>query len=372
MNCFCISIVIVTWNKIDYLQDCVESLFNSTYKNFEIIIVDNGSDDGSVEYIMELQKKYPNIKAIFNKENLGFSTPSNQGARIATGDLIFLLNNDTVVDYFCLESVVMFVKENPNVAVIQPRIMQTETIMDEQGNVLMNNGYLLHFGFGEKISPLFYQTYPVFSVKGAAFFVTRKAYEQVGLFRDEYFAFYEETDFCHRCWLAGLPVFYFGGATVQHIGHGTAGEIKKKEPVLIWYQAYRNRLISLFTLLSRKRLFTVLLPHIFMTICSSPVFILLGKKSIFIGIVKSNLYLIANFRSLIKQRKYFKSTLNGFTEDEIFKRFKLFISPPRGYMLSLATNKHHEFWRKSVNVELRNKYIEGLKQKTPTILSYYE
>lgn len=358
-----VSIIIVNWNRIDYLKNCIESLLKSSHQELEIIVVDNGSSDGSFGYIHELMQHDRRFVVHRNEENLGFALPSNQGAELATGDVLFCLNNDTIVASDCIAKVLAFLKENPKAGVVQPRLMQNETLMDEQGNVLMNNGYLLHFGFNCELSETFLQNYPIFSVKGAAFFVTRKVYEKIGLFRPEFFAFYEETDFCHRCWLAGFPVYYFGQAEVLHIGHVTARQFKQEKPVWIWHKSYYNRLVSLATLLSAKSIFRILSCHIFISLAALPILFVKGEHNIAKAIIWAHWDLIKNIKAICKQRKAIRSNLSGFTEDDLFHSFGLMTKPPPGYMLALAANRLDKYWEERENKHTIEQLISSL-QKT--------
>lgn len=98
-----ISIMVLNWNGKKYLKDCFTSLENQTYSNFEIVLIDNGSKDGSLEYV---KSNFPEVKILALGKNLGFAEGNNKGIKSAKGKYVFILNNDTKVDKNCLEKLV--------------------------------------------------------------------------------------------------------------------------------------------------------------------------------------------------------------------------------------------------------------------------
>jgi GT2 family glycosyltransferase len=112
-----ISIILINWNGLKWLSKCISSLQNQTYKNIEIILVDNASTDGSIEFV---ESKFPKIKIIKNKQNLGFSKGNNIGISKAKGEFILLMNNDTWVEKNFLDKLIIFYKEN-SYDVVAPR-----------------------------------------------------------------------------------------------------------------------------------------------------------------------------------------------------------------------------------------------------------
>jgi GT2 family glycosyltransferase len=114
------SIIIVTYNNVELTQLCVESIFrNTAYPNYEIILVDNHSQDGTANYLRYLSRNYEQVKIILNPENKGFATANNQGLCLATGDYLVLLNNDTVVSKGWLTSLIKHL-QNPQVGLVGP------------------------------------------------------------------------------------------------------------------------------------------------------------------------------------------------------------------------------------------------------------
>ena len=115
-----VSIIIPHWNGIDVLSECLDSLEKTVYPNFEVIIVDNASTDGSGDWI---KNHHPNIKLIKNDKNYGYAGGCNRGALHADGELVVFLNNDTVQDKYWLQNLVSFINSHPNCAAVQPKIL---------------------------------------------------------------------------------------------------------------------------------------------------------------------------------------------------------------------------------------------------------
>lgn len=115
-----VSVIIPHWNGIDVLSECLDSLGKSTYKNIEIIVVDNASSDGSQDWV---RSNHPNIILVQNKSNLGYAEGCNVGAKSSSGEYLIFLNNDTVQNENWIESLVDFLNLNRNVAAVQPKIL---------------------------------------------------------------------------------------------------------------------------------------------------------------------------------------------------------------------------------------------------------
>jgi Predicted glycosyltransferases len=116
-----VSIIIVTFNNLDITKQCIESIFRKTaYPNYEIIIVDNQSNDGTIEYLLDLQKNYHNLKVILNEENYGFAKANNIGIAHSKGEYVILLNNDTIVTKGWIMGFVKHLDRNKNLGLIGP------------------------------------------------------------------------------------------------------------------------------------------------------------------------------------------------------------------------------------------------------------
>src|SRR3989344_2256511 len=115
-----VSIIIVNWNARENLQECLSALFKISYKNYEVILVDNGSKDDSVKFV---KSNYPDIKIVESGKNLGFAGGNNLGFKQARGKYVLFLNNDTIVTKDFLEKLVDFMEKRKDVGIVQPKIL---------------------------------------------------------------------------------------------------------------------------------------------------------------------------------------------------------------------------------------------------------
>jgi GT2 family glycosyltransferase len=209
-----ISVIILNWNGKEYLSSCIRSVREQTYSNMEIILVDNGSTDGSVEYIKNL---FSNLNVMINRENLGYGGGNNRGIREAKGSYIFILNNDTEIEKDCLEWLWKCIETDKKIGVTTPKILlydRRDTI-DAAGLTIDPDG--LSIGRG-RLEPQekYNQSGEVFSGSGCASLYRKEMLEEIGLFDTDFFAYAEDTDLGWRARLAGWKAYYVPGAVVYH------------------------------------------------------------------------------------------------------------------------------------------------------------
>ena len=162
-----VSAIIVNWNGLEWLKVCLPSLANVTYPNLEVIVVDNGSTDGSVEYLAQAKIVTTVVR---NPTNLGFAYPNNQGIAVASGEFILFLNNDMRYDSGFIEPLVETC-QRPGIGAAQPkmRLFHDEQRLAVVDSYLPIYGILYHFGFGQVANkPRYNQSRDIFSAKGAA------------------------------------------------------------------------------------------------------------------------------------------------------------------------------------------------------------
>lgn len=229
-----VSIIIVNYNTLDITKNCIDSIYKSNTKvKFEIIVVDNGSTDGSKEYFSSLVEKYNNFKYIYNTANLGFSKANNLGIKNSVGDYLLLLNSDTIVLSDAIDKLLGFTCSRNNVGVVGPKLLNKDgslqsscfnfpTIRRAIDQYWRKKGEKL-----DKFAPKEVNPVVVDAVVGAAFLITPEARKKVGLLDEKYFFYYEDLDFCRRVSRSGLRTFYFPSSEVIHL-HGKSGEILSK------------------------------------------------------------------------------------------------------------------------------------------------
>jgi len=238
-----LSVVIVNWNMKDYLLRCLGSVFRTARRDSrEVIVVDNGSQDGSVK---EVKESFPNIRLIANEENRGFAKATNQGIKHSSERYLLLLNPDTEVKEDSIERLVAFMDTHPDTGITGVQLLNGD---GSKQNSIANfpslatellNKSLLRWVFPKKF-PGKESVYPgpieVDSVIGACMLTRREAIEQVGILDEDYFLFFEETDWCYRMKKAGWKVFHVPQSEVVHF-QGKGVETRKREAKVEYYRS---------------------------------------------------------------------------------------------------------------------------------------
>jgi GT2 family glycosyltransferase len=217
-----ISVIIPNWNGRTYLERCLGSLRNQEFSDFEVVVVDNGSKDGSVEF---LHRHFPETKVIAFGENKGFSKAVNEGIRQAKGDYVLLLNNDVEVDAQLFSQLHDTIASSAEADFYACRMMDfyRRELIDGAGDGFPRKGKAFRIGHGVKFGPPFDQSRRVFGACAGAGLYKRALFKEVGLFDEDFFAYHEDVDWNFRANLMGYRCFYIPGAVVYHIGSGTTG-----------------------------------------------------------------------------------------------------------------------------------------------------
>jgi GT2 family glycosyltransferase len=323
-----VSVIVVNYNGERFLKDCLSSLFEQTYSDLEIMLVDNNSVDGSVRLV---EQNFPLVKIIKNKENLGFAGGSNIGYQQSTGDFICILNNDTVLEKDTIEKLVQSFDEIENLGVVQPKLllMGRENQLDSCGSFFTNTGFLYHRGNYKNANLEKYnRSFPVYSVKGVCLLTRREVIEKVGLFDDDFFCFFEETDFCHRVWLAGYECWYYPKAVIHHALGGAA---LKQPSSFVQYHSFKNRLCSYLKNLSVKSLVTVLPVYLAINFVLGLVYLIKLDAENFLMIYKAVFWNFKNIRKTLRKRK---EVVREVDEAEIFRKVRK--NPKLSYYLCLS------------------------------------
>ncbi len=235
-------ILVLNWSRREETLECLASLLGLEYGNYEIIVIDNASTDGSVAAIEE---NFPGVEILRNESNLGFSRGNNVGIEVACkkgADYICLLNNDTVVDAAFLRPLVELGESDRMVGVIGSQVFfqrRPQTVWSEGIGVNGRTGRVLAPLGGRSAEEVGTEIRDWDGVTGAAVLVKREVFEKIGLLDPDYFMYYEDVDFCLRAGRAGYRVSTVPASRVWHkIGSSAkAGG----GPVIIYY-LIRNHL----------------------------------------------------------------------------------------------------------------------------------
>lgn len=244
-----VSVIIVNWNGLDYLRECLPAVFAQDYPCFEVVIVDNGSSDGSIDWI---QAHCPEVHLIRNSTNVGFALANNQGARETVSDYVVTLNNDTVPEPGWLQELVGGVETNVDVGMVASQIYfyDQPNILDSAGIEVDVLGTAWNRRLGKWVADEPEEYEEVFGPSAAAALYQRKMLEEIGFFDERYFAYYEDVELAWRARRAGWRCLYAPQARVAHVHSATGGRLSGFKA----YYLGRNKWLTLFKHYPFKRL----------------------------------------------------------------------------------------------------------------------
>lgn len=216
--------------------------------NFEVIFVDNGSTDGSVERIRTTFAASSKLRITETGSNLGASGGRNLGAKMARGDYLAFLDSDTEVDSQWLVEALDLMQECPSVGVVQCKLL----LMSDRSRLDYVGDFLSQFGFLVQRRPLGYlddkstqKTAIVFGVKSAGMIIKKEIFQKVGMFDEDFFIYMEETDLCWRVWLTGFQVAYAPLSVVYHDFGGLQKLISPRTKFLAKYHGTKNYIMTI-------------------------------------------------------------------------------------------------------------------------------
>jgi GT2 family glycosyltransferase len=199
-----LSIIIVNTNNRKILGECLTSVYQNTHRiSFEIIVADNASTDGSQDMV---RSKFPEVKLIENRENLGFIKASNQGLRKYSARYAMLLNDDTVVKDSALDKMVEFLDKHPEAGACGPKLLNVDGSIQRQGGILGKRFWLSK-------KPI-----PVDFVIGAALMIRKEVIDKVGIMDENLFFYNDDLDWCLSIRKGGWQIYFLPQAEIMHYG----------------------------------------------------------------------------------------------------------------------------------------------------------
>ena len=217
-----VTIVIPNYNGMAFLDTCLTSLEGQTYQQFRILVVDNGSTDGSAEWLHA--RESARMKVIYLQENTGFAAAVNTGIRAAKTPYVLLLNNDIRADEHFVAEMVRAISRSKKIFSAAARMirMYEPELMDSAGDQYTVAGWAFNRGTGRRISH-YNRPCRVFSACAGAAIYRRAVFEKIGYFDERHFAYLEDIDVGYRARLYGYTNIYAPRAVVWHVGSGTSG-----------------------------------------------------------------------------------------------------------------------------------------------------
>lgn len=242
MSTASISLIIPNWNGLHHLQTCLDAVFEQTWPHYEVVLVDNGSSDGSCQFVAD---NYPEVRIVRLERNLGFAGGTNLGIRSSASDYVATLNNDTQAEPAWLEELVEAMESHPRVGMVASKMLfhdQREVInsagiaVDRAGMAWDLQGGVPDHGEG--------QPYDVFGPCAGAALYRRAMLAQIGPFDEDYFSYLEDVDLAWRARATGWRCLYMPSARVYHVHSGSGLETTPLKSYLLgrnkWWTIIKN------------------------------------------------------------------------------------------------------------------------------------
>ena len=321
-----VSIVILNYNGVKYLQQFLPSVLATQYENFEVVVADNGSSDDSISFI---KSNFPTVRIITSLTNEGFAGGYNWALKQIEADYYVLLNSDVEVSPNWISPMVDVLESDLKIAACQPKLLaQMQPNIFEYAGA--SGGWMDTFGYPFSRGRVFdiceadlgqyNDAIPIFWASGASLMIRSKVFHELGGFDAQFFAHQEEIDLCWRIQLAGYKIYCCPAAVVYHVGAGTLPRGGRKV-----FLNFRNNLIMLCKNLPLFELAWKLPFRLALDAISAWKGLLSGDPSFFIAIMKAHFALfVFLFTGKLNRSKHLKSlnSLNGvFTGSVVYQYF---------------------------------------------------
>lgn len=312
-----VSIIIVNWNGIEVLKNCLTSLSKLNYPHYEVIIVDNGSTDGSLDLVEAIKVKDKRYQLIKNSQNVGFAQANNQGFVVSRGKYILLLNNDTTVEKNFLNILVDSLEKDQSLGVAQPKIfiMDSTKLLDSVGSYITKIGFMQHLGYMAKDGKRFSKEIDIFSAKGACMLIRRAIIEKIGLFDESFGSYFEETDFCWRVWFLGFRIKFIPKSKIYHKVGFTS---KRQDQVVVFFHSLKNQISTMIKNLEIKNLIFIGGIYIFLIVGLGFYYLVRIQPRKTLMVFRAIGWNLANL-NLILQKRNRMQALRERSDKEIFK-----------------------------------------------------
>ncbi len=289
-----ISVIIPNYNGVHLLPDSLSSLDRQTFRSFEVIVVDNGSSDGSLDFL----KKLSNVRTLAMGRNLGFAAGCNAGIREARGEFIALLNSDASAEQDWLARLVAAAQAHPEADSFASTVLRLDNgeIVDSAGDLYSIAGSAKKRGEGRPRSDLPKEPGPVFGAGACAGFYRRRFFEVTGLFDEHFFCYFEDVDLSFRAVLKGLSCLYVPDAVVHHRVSATWGE----KSDFVTYHNSRNMEWTFLKNMPGPLMIGFLLPALALRFMALVYWTAQGKGRVFLRAKKDAL---ASLRRILRERE---------------------------------------------------------------------
>ena len=310
-----LTIQIVTYNSLKFLEDCLESLLNQTFKDFQILVIDNYSTDGTTNFLKE---KYPGVFIFRNSKNVGFAKAHNQGFTLIKSDYVLVLNPDVILEPDFIQKLLAVAEKKKTGFSFGGKLLKIKTgdqelgekiktkIIDSTGLKISPSFQVADRGEGEEDKGQYDKKKDVFGISGACVLYRREIFKKIGFFDEDFFAYKEDVDLAWRAQLFSFSSFYVPEAVAYHYRQAPKERRLSQTPLISFY-SFRN---GLFLILKNTHWqnFIIYLPWIFFYLAIKKIYLLFTQPKI---LFKAGLNFILNFSKMYKKR------------ERIFRRVKI-------------------------------------------------
>lgn len=309
---FLASIIITNYNGQRYLHTCLSSVLKTHYTNLEVIIVDDGSDDGSIEIIKSFAHKDKRIKFIENDKNIGAAASRNRAGRVANGNILVFLDNDTEVEKNWLSEMIKTLLKDKRVGACQAKLIDFEKrdrIQVVGVKIWAATGWGLSIGHGEKDTGQYDKEIKIVAIS-AAMAVKKDVFEKVGGFDEDEAVVTEDLDLSWRIWIAGYKIVLSSKSIVYHWTKSV--EMRKNmkhSKEKIYFHLTKNSLISIIKNYELPNAIKYILCSIFISLGRAiMVFVKRKDKSCLRGTLKGILFVFSKSLIILKHRTFVQQT----------------------------------------------------------------
>jgi GT2 family glycosyltransferase len=307
-----VSVIVLNYNGKQFVDRCMRSLLNTCYPNFEIVLFDNNSKDGSLEFLEETFGADPRIKVIKSKVNLGFALGNNVAVNSARGQYLVFLNCDTEVDSNWLRELVSIIEFDPKIGAAQSKLLQMDRRhFDSAGDLLYTCGIAFSRGAGEADHGQYEQVEEIFSARGAAVIIRSQVFRNVGMFDPTFVLQLEDLDLCWRIRLHGYKIVFVPKSVVYHKGSASLRKVPREES---GFMSQRNRL-----LMALKNYSLANLIKYFPTILMLTFFGFVFEKNSVQCRIKALFWILSNFGNVWMERLTVQNCVRAVSDSQILK-----------------------------------------------------
>ncbi|MFQ6085403.1 MAG: glycosyltransferase family 2 protein [Candidatus Bathyarchaeia archaeon] len=321
-----VSVIILNFNGKGFLETCLSSVLDSDYPEFEVIFIDNGSTDGSVEFVERRFGDDPRLRIVRKSRNVGVTRGLNSGIGLSKGEYTALLNNDTKVHQGWLKELVAVLESDRSVGAAQCKLLSFDypDKIDSAGCVMDAHGCVMErgrvsFDFREEDRGQYDQVEEIFSAGCPASLVRRSVLKQVGLFDPEFFAGYEDADLSWRIRLGGYRIVLVPKAVVYHKRGLTSSQGALSHDVM-WHFS-KNRMAMLIKNYSLKKLTRVIPPVLAIYLLQFTNFLRFGAIAALIPL-RALFWNVKELRYLLRQRHLVQRKIRRVPDSVILKAMK--------------------------------------------------